>query len=807
MTNNPTIALTMIAKDKESIIERALDSTKGVFDFYILQDTGSTDKTLEVFEAWCKAHDKKFKTSKKYVGKDYRAVEVNGKQILGEFNKPRQETFDMARELGAEYAFWLDTDDVIVGAENILNVVKQMVKNNVAIAIMKYNYAPVKGNLSPVIQERERIIDLKIPGKWKNWVHENYQVEGNVGIVRVQNIVIQHLRTGFESAETGRRNNLIMQSQIKEEGVDSFDDGMLNNLAFDHWEHREYEESIKYYQILLDRPTPKPAEHLYHILIKMTVAYQGLAQLEQALVFANRAIKLNDALPDGYLMLAEIYSAIGNHKLAEEFADKVLKIGKPETTAPINEMDYSIVPLRIKMVAAVTRGDFMVAMGLIEQMIALMPSEQFEKERIDMEKNLITNDAVTGIHKILSYMQANNLMKDADRLIQAIPLLLKDNPTVRQLIAEAIFDFRRKSEKIKFNGPKTIYIYAGYHYEEWDGNSDIERGIGGSEGMTIIMARNLAKLGNKVTVFGEVSEKRIIDGVTYLPYTLWNPDLRADIFISLRQPQIFSRLLMPKKQYLWLHDTNYGRQNPSYFNVPDNVMVLSEAHKAVIKSSHGINDDSVFWLTRNAINEKAMEWADKNAGERKPFQMIYASSYDRGLDNVLNMWPKIKAVIPEATLKIYYGWNTYDAMMQMRQGTPQGQAMFQLKQQIIQKIAQLDGVQELGRIDQKSLYKEFAESAVWFYPTEFYEISCINAMTAQAMGAIPVCTPYAALNETVNTKYGVKLQLDKIADGLVELLKDPEDCKKRSVELKKWAREKFDPVTLAKEWDTKFNNG
>lgn len=807
MTNNPTIALTMIAKDKESIIGRALDSTKGVFDFYVLQDTGSSDKTVEVFEAWCKANNKKFKTSKKYVGKDYRAVEVNGKQVLGEFNKPRQESFEMARELGADYAFWLDTDDVIAGAEHIPGIVSQMARNNVGIAIMKYNYAPIKGNLSPVMQERERIIDLKISGRWKNWVHENYQIDGQTGIVRVQEVTIQHLRTGFESAETGRRNNMIMQAQIKEEGIEAFDDNMLNNLAFDHWEHREFEESIKYYQLLLDRPTPKATEHLYHILIKMTVAFQGLAQLEQALVFANRALKINDVLPDSYLMLAEIYSSIGNHKLAEEFADKVLRIGKPETTAPINEMDYSIVPLRIKMVSAVTRGDFAGAMGLIEQMIALMPSGQFEKERLDMEKNLVINDAVTGIHKLISYMQSFNQMKDVDRVIQAIPIALKDNPTVRQLIAEARFDFNRKARNIKFEGPKSIYIYAGYHYEEWDGNSDIEKGIGGSEGMAIIMARNLAKLGNKVTLFGEVPEKRVIDGVTYLPYTKWNPDLKSDVFISLRQPQIFNRLLSPRKQYLWLHDTTYGRQNPSYFNIPNKVMVLSQAHKDVIKNSHGIDDDSVFWLTRNAINEKAMEWADKNAGGRKPFQMIYASSYDRGLDNVLSMWPKIKAAIPEATLKIYYGWNTYDAMMQMRQGTPQGQAMFQLKQQIIQKIAQLDGVQELGRIDQKSLYKEFAESAVWFYPTEFYEISCINAMTAQAMGAVPVCTPYAALNETVNTKYGVKLQLDKIADGLIELLKDPEDCKKRSVELKRWAREKFDPVTLAKQWDKQFNNG
>ena len=42
------------------------------------------------------------------------------------------------------------------------------------------------------------------------------------------------------------------------------------------------------------------------------------------------------------------------------------------------------------------------------------------------------------------------------------------------------------------------------------------------------------------------------------------------------------------------------------------------------------------------------------------FKMLYASSYDRGLQYLLEMWSDIKKRIPEAELHIAYGWNLFD---------------------------------------------------------------------------------------------------------------------------------------------------
>ncbi len=44
----PTIALAMIVRNEESIIERCLRSVMGLIDSWVICDTGSSDRTREV---------------------------------------------------------------------------------------------------------------------------------------------------------------------------------------------------------------------------------------------------------------------------------------------------------------------------------------------------------------------------------------------------------------------------------------------------------------------------------------------------------------------------------------------------------------------------------------------------------------------------------------------------------------------------------------------------------------------------------------------------------------------------------------
>jgi len=808
----------MIAKDREKQIIRTLNSTKGIFDAYCLVDTGSSDNTVQVWKDWCKYNVKEFHVK---VNPDYKFVEVNGHKILGDFASPRNDSFKLAKKAKANYAFWIDSDDVLVNPEGIPILVEQMNNENLHFCVLTYVYAKGDGNLKPVVQKRERIIDLSIKGKWANRVHENFKAEQRVNVFENDQVYVQHERENENVLETGRRNHLIMKAQEEEEGIKNMDNEMLSHYAYDFWEHKEYEQALKYYQLYLDRKTDNKGI-LYQVHIKMARAYMSLGELDKAIASASMALQYDNAFSDSYIILAEAYTTLGEWDEAIHYADKVLGRDLPNTTLPINELEYVILPRRIKINAYLQKGMIEQASELINELLQMTGDENVKQEKFMIEKDILRNQAINGINHIMRYLQSGNNMNHADRLREAIPIDLLDDPTVRRIIEESMHDYRRKTRKVKLSGSKSIVIWAGEGIGEWNGESDIKEGIGGSEGMTIQIARELVKLDNKVVIYnqcGNAAGKEFY-GVRYEDYRKWDTEMKCDVFVSLRRPDVFTKIIKAKKQYLWLHDTHYGDVNASIFYSADKGIVLSQAHKDVIKKSHGIEDEDIFFMTSNGLNSLAMKWADEQKAvalsatdsmakptiARNPYQLFYASSYDRGLDNLLEMWPSIRKEVPEATLKIIYGWNTFDKLMNSREGTESGNWMRNFKSKMVEMIANSEGVQELGRVTQGEHHKLAAESSIWIYPTEFYEISCIGAMIAQSMGAVPVCTPHAALNETVSTKYGVKVDLSSIADATIHLLKNQNELEKKRTPLMKWSRKQYDMAKLAKQWDEEFNN-
>ena len=138
---------------------------------------------------------------------------------------------------------------------------------------------------------------------------------------------------------------------------------------------------------------------------------------------------------------------------------------------------------------------------------------------------------------------------------------------------------------------------------------------------------------------------------------------------------------------------------------------------------------------------------------RKPYSIGYFSSYDRGLECLLDMFPKIKEQVPEATLDIYYGWQMFD---KYHSKNPE---KMKWKWQMIRKMNQ-EGVTDHGRVNHQDLAKAMQEIQVWAYPTEFTEIHCITALKAQEAGCYPIVTEVGALTETALN--GCKIKADDI---------------------------------------------
>ena len=138
--------------------------------------------------------------------------------------------------------------------------------------------------------------------------------------------------------------------------------------------------------------------------------------------------------------------------------------------------------------------------------------------------------------------------------------------------------------------------------------------------------------------------------------------------------------------------------------------------------------------------------------KKKPYSVGYFSAYYRGLECLLAMWPQIRQKVPQATLDVYYGWESWVAM--------QGEDDFYTRME--KKFAELadQGVTVHGRVSHVELAKAMKQTQVWAYPTEFAEIHCITALKAQEAGCYPVVTNVAALNETVQS--GTKIETKRI---------------------------------------------
>ena len=187
----------------------------------------------------------------------------------------------------------------------------------------------------------------------------------------------------------------------------------------------------------------------------------------------------------------------------------------------------------------------------------------------------------------------------------------------------------------------------------------------------------------------------------------------------------------------------------------------------------------------------------------KPHTVFYGSSYDRGLEHLLKIWPDVKKEIPDAELHIYYGWKLFEKFYR---DNPERMAWMAK----MNKMMEYPGIKHHGRVPQPVLRKEMKNYAIFAYPAHFGEISCITAMRAQAVGCIPVVVDYAALESTV--QFGVKVHgdiydpkvLNEYKEELIALMKDEKRQKEIREKMVPWAKEMFPWSKVAQQWSNLF---
>lgn len=254
------------------------------------------------------------------------------------------------------------------------------------------------------------------------------------------------------------------------------------------------------------------------------------------------------------------------------------------------------------------------------------------------------------------------------------------------------------------------YIHINGGWSPWDTR------IGGSEEMIVETSKRLAQRGHTVQVFHN-GKHGDYGGVTYRDHEEFEP---GDVVINVNYPEFRCEAPM----ILWTSLTQHP--DLSYFEA---VCYISEYAKA----NTGIKHKNLFWVPPGYDESKIYP------GKKMPKQCLYASSPDRGLDTLLEAWPKVYAKHPDATLIVTYG-----------------------------AIPAIPGVIGLGEVDEGMMNELYRTSSIWCHPCSGGELYCITGIKAQAAGCYPLVIPVMALNETV--KYGRSTDKEHYADALIDLL-------------------------------------
>jgi len=188
---------------------------------------------------------------------------------------------------------------------------------------------------------------------------------------------------------------------------------------------------------------------------------------------------------------------------------------------------------------------------------------------------------------------------------------------------------------------------------------------------------------------------------------------------------------------------------------------------------------------------------------KRNYRCFYGSSYDRGLEHLLKIWGDVKKAVPEAELNIAYGWQLF---VRFYQNNPSSMAWKAKMDELMKQ----DGIIHHNRLSQDKVKELMKRCGIWAYPTHFGEISCINAMKAQAWGAIPVVINFAALKTTV--QHGIRVDGDiyektvreEYKKHLISALQDHSWQEQIRGPMMRWASKKFPWAVTAKQWSKEF---
>jgi FkbM family methyltransferase len=678
--------LCIMVKNGGSQFEQMLIDNLHIIDTWTILDTGSTDKTMEIIN--------RVLVGKKE-GQLYQEPFIN-------FRESRNRLLDLAGT-SCKYNIMLDDTYVVKGKlrEFLTEVRSDQYSNSFTLYIKS----------DDTIYGSNRIIRSDSGLRYIHTIHEVITDKNNINVViPEERAFIFDKRFDYMEKRTMERKQLDLKLLYEEVEENPNDPRAYYYLAQTYNLLEDYENAYKYFL--------KRAEFTNSGFIQERV--DALFEAARVANFKlnkpwpeceelyNRCFKVDESRPEALYFIGIHYYLENNFKKAYPFFKKAFQIGFPQhcqySLKPT--LSYHFLPKFLSRICY----------ELEDYNLGLAACELFL---------LHNNNASDGYSEILSWCQ----------IFQKLTMFSGE-------------------KKVKIPEKPILCFVADGGFNQWAGSNILTSGVGGSETYIIEMARYIKQndFFGEVIVFcntpGENDE--IFEGVLYKHinnyYEFINTNYVHTCIISR-----FSEYLpvtfkgFSENVYLVVHDLT-----PSGIIIPmdkklKNIFCLTEWHvdyftnifpslkNITVPFYYGI--DNKFKI--NDVNSREIKIKNK---------FIYSSFPNRGLLELLQMWPKIIEKVPTSTLYIYSDVNNKWS------NNVEPQKMQQIRDLLASMCDTKYGIQYHGWVSKKELAYAWLTSDIWFYPCTFMETFCLTALEAASSKTFVVTNHLAALQNTVGNR-------------------------------------------------------
>jgi len=686
------IHLCIMVKNAGPQFEQMLQRNMPIIDKWTILDTGSTDETLDII--------KRTLIGKKN-GELYEEPFIN-------FRDSRNRLLDLAGK-SCKYIIMLDDTYIVEG--DLRSFLTETRGDKLSDSFTMY----IKSE--DTIYGSNRIIKSESGLRYIHTIHEVISDKNNVNIVVPKEIVaIIDGRFDYMEKRTNDRKQLDLKLLFEEVSNNPHDPRAYYYLAQTYNCLNDHENTLKYFLKRIEFPNSGFHQEYVDSLFEAarTMNFKLNRSWSECEEMYNRCYMADPSRPEALYFIGIHYyleGGIPNIKIAYEKFKKAYQIGFPL------HCQYSLKPTL----------SYHFLPKFLTKICYDLNDYKLGKETayFFLQNNKPSDDSYNEIvswynifDKILNYINVQN------------------------------------AQPIKVPDKKIFCFLADGGFNKWSGSSILNIGVGGSETYIIEHARYIQKSGEfDVYVFCNCENGgEVFEGVVYKPISEYYRFIKENYVHTCIVSRFTEYIPVTLKSftenlYLVLHDlTPVGNVIPVDIKLKK-IFCLTEWHVEHFTEIYPVfKSITVPFYYGIDVNNFIL----KEHEEKVPHSFIYSSFPNRGLLELLKMWPKIYTREPLASLHIYSDVNNKWS------NDVEPEKMNEIKKLLLEykNGTNTNGMNIYyhGWVSKKTLAKAWITADIWFYPCTFMETFCLTALEAAATKTLVITNNLAALQNTVGNR-------------------------------------------------------